>query len=155
VKAVTLVLTPTVTAKVANDPRFKEGALLDAVEAEFHSRKLLNEKDPGASGTIEVSIGDFATRSTTNAVVLGYNLATGTLAGDVTIRGANGQELRSFQVRARTRLASAASASSNTGGENASPLGSLYRKFADMAADGVAGTTPKPNYTEDNKSIPR
>jgi hypothetical protein len=157
VKAVTLTLTSQAAGKAGSDPRFKEGVLLDALEHTLRARKLLDEKDPTASGSLEVSIEDFATRATTNAVVLGYNLGTGTLAGDVTIRDAAGKKVRSFPIRAHSRLASLASddKASASSDKAASGLGPLYHRFAKLTANGVAGTEEKPDYAVENKEIPR
>ncbi len=134
VNAVTLALTPRATAKVASDPRFKADELLHAVEGELRSRELFDAQDPRASGTAEILIDDFATRSTSNAVVFGYSFVAGTLTGDIRVRDAKGNELRSFRVAAESRLTVPAS------GEDANALGVLYRRFATLAADSVAGT---------------
>jgi hypothetical protein len=133
VSAVTLALTSQAEAKVANDPRFKVDELLNAVEGELKSRDMFDGQDPHASGTAEILIDDFATRSTSNAVVFGYNFAAGTLTGDVRLRDAQGHELQHFKIAAEARLTIAAN------GEDSKPLAGLYRRFATLAADRVAG----------------
>jgi hypothetical protein len=137
-KAVTLTLTPQAREKAAADPRLKEDVLLCVVETELRARKLLDDKDPRASRTVEIVIDDFSTRSTSNAVLFGYNLGAGTLAGDISVRDADGNKLRDFRVEAQSRLATHAN------GEDASPLGSLYRRFANLTANNLAGTAPTP-----------
>ncbi len=148
VKAVTLALTPQAAEKVASDPRFKADVLLAAVESELRSRELFDAQDPRASGQAEILIDDFATRSTSNAVVFGYNFSAGTLAGDIRVRDANGNELQTFKVVAESRLAIAAS------GEDTNPLRDLYRRFADLAADDLAGT-PSKSADAANNGVPR
>ena len=148
IKSVTLALTPQATAKVASDPRFKADALLDAIESELQSRQLFDAHDPRASDQAEILIDDFATRSTSNAVVFGYNLSAGTLTGDIHVRGADGHELQTFKVVAESRLAIAAS------GEDANPLRDLYRRFANLAADDLAGT-PAKSADASNNGVPR
>ena len=147
VKSVNLTVTPEAAAKVAGDAsRFTAGALLDAIKAELMSRKLLDEQDPQASGTAEVIVDRLATRSTTNAIVFGYKMLAGTLEGDIRLVGIDGRESTGFRIVAESKLTVAAS------GDDKNPLGPLYRRFAVLAADRLAGVTSK---AQDPTGIPR
>ena len=148
VKAVTLALTPEATQKVAGDPRFKADALRDAVEGELRSRQLLDVQDPQASGTAEILIDDFAIRATSNAVVFGRIPSAGTLIGDIRIRDANGNALPADKISAEARMSLAAN------GNDKNPLQDLYRRFAVLVADNLAGIPSKSEDTSGNV-IPR
>jgi hypothetical protein len=149
--AVRVSFTPEVKKKVNADPRFKDGALLTAIERELRSRKLLNDNDPAdatADRTVEVVIDDFATGASSNAVVFGYVLGTGTLAGIIDVRDAAGQELQTFRIKTDSRLATPAD------DEQAQPLQALYHKFADLTVDNLTGVPQKPDQTSNNE-VPR
>jgi hypothetical protein len=143
VSAVTLALTPQAQAEAAKDPRFNADELLHAVQAELQSRGLLDAAGSGASGTAEILIDDFATRPTSNAVLFGHTFVAGTLAGDVRVRDAKGNERQNTKVAAEARMSIAAD------GEDPNPLASLYRRFATLAADRIAGTPSKPDDAAD------
>lgn len=147
VKAVNLTVTPEAAARVTGDAsRFTAEALLDAIKAELKSRKLLDEQDPQASGTAEVVVDRLATRATTNAVVFGYKMLAGTLEGDIRLTGIDGGESIGSRIVAESKLTIAVS------GEDKNPLGPLYRRFAVLAADRLAGVASKP---QDPTGIPR
>jgi hypothetical protein len=147
VKAVNLIVTPEAAAKVTGDAgRFTADALLDAIRTELKSRKLLDEQDPQASGTAEIIVDDLATRQTTNAIVFGYKMLAGTLEGDVRVTGATGTGSTGSRIVAESKLTLAVN------GNDKNPLGPLYRRFAVLAADRLAGVTSQP---QDPTGIPR
>ena len=147
VKAVNLTVTPEAAAKVTGDTsRFAANALLDAIRTELKSRKLLDEQDPQASGTAEIVVDDLATRQTTNAIVFGYKMLAGTLEGDVRVTGAAGTESTGSRIIAESKLTLAVN------GNDKNPLGPLYRRFAVLAADRLAGVASQP---QDPTGIPR
>lgn len=136
VQAVTLTLSP--DAKAGN-ASIASDALLDAIRTELRSRKLLDEHNPQATGTAEIVIDNATTRPTVNAVVFGYQMMAGTLTGDVRVNGASGEELPTSHIIAETRLSVAAD------GSDKNPLAPLYRRFAVLTADKLAGVVSKPN----------
>jgi hypothetical protein len=139
IRAVNLTVTPEAASKVTGDAsRFSADALLDAIKAELKSRKLLDEQGAQASGTAEVIVDDLATRPTTNAVVFGYKMLAGTLEGDVRVTGMAGGDSTGSRIVAQSKLTIAAS------GDDKNPLGPLYRRFAVLAADRLAGVTSQP-----------
>jgi len=147
VKAVNLTITPEAAAKVTGDAgRFTANALLDAIRTELKTRKLLDEQDPQASGTAEIVVDDLATRQTTNAIVFGYKMLAGTLEGDVRVTGATGTGSTGSRIVAESKLTLAVN------GNDKNPLGPLYRRFAVLAADRLAGVTSQP---QDPTGIPR
>ena len=147
VKAVNITVTPEAAEKVTGDAsRFTPDALLDAIKTELKSRKLLDEQDPHASGTAEVIVDRLGTRSTTNAIVFGYRMLAGTLEGDIRVTGLEGRESTGSRIVAEAKLTVAAS------GDDKNPLGPLYRRFAVLAADRLAGVTSQP---QDPTGIPR
>lgn len=137
VSTVTLVLTPQAAAKVAADARFKTDALLEAIKVDLRSRKLLDETDSRALATAEISLDDFGVRRTSNAVVLGYIMSDGTLTGEIRMRDSDGNGLPSYRIEAASRL------TATTKGENPDLLGPLYRRFASLTGDWLAGTPSK------------
>jgi len=148
VKSVSLTVAPPATAKIAADPRFNADALREAVETELRTRQLLDTQDRTASDRAEILISDFSTRSAVNAVVFGYHLGSGSLAGDIHVGDGPGAGAETFKVIADTRLAIAAN------GADKNPLGPLYRRFAVLAADRLAGTVSKPEEP-DRDLMPR
>ena len=146
VKAVNLTITPEASARVTGDAsRFTADALLDAIKSELRSRKLLDEQSANASGTAEIVVDGLATRATTNAIVFGYKMLAGTLEGDIRVTGA-GVESTGSRIVAESKLTIAAS------GDDKNPLGPLYRRFAVLAADRLAGVASAP---KDPSGIPR
>jgi hypothetical protein len=137
VSAVTLVLTPQAAATVAQDPRFNPDALLEAIKLDLRSRKLLDETDSRAHGTAEISLDDFAVRRTSNAVVLGYVMSDGTLTGEIRVRDGDVDRSPAYRIEAVSRL----TASTRT--DNPDFLGPLYRRFASVTGDWIAGIPPK------------
>ena len=147
VKTVNLTVTPEAVAKVTGDAsRFTADALLDAIRTELKSRKLLDEQDPQASGTAEIIVDDLATRQTTNAILFGYKMLAGTLEGDIRVTGAAGTESTGSRIVAESKLTLAVN------GNDKNPLGPLYRRFAILAADRLAGVASQP---QDPTGIPR
>jgi hypothetical protein len=147
VGAVAISFTSQAKEKIAAEPRFKEGSLLAEVEGELRARKLL-DGNSRAGPMVEISIDDFTTRSATNAVLFGYHLGDGSLAADITVRDSGGKEVRDFRIKANSRLATPAS------GEDANPLGSLYRRFAILVADNLAGS-PSRSINSSDDEMPR
>jgi hypothetical protein len=157
-KGVTVTFTPEARQKINADRRFKEDALVAAVENELRARHLL---DPGATGAghtiadranadraIEIVIDDFATRPATNAVVFGYLLGEGTLTGTIDVRGASGEQLQAFRIEADSRLATSAD------GTDEQPLRPLYRKFANLTVSNLSGA-PRKSDDSTNTEVPR
>jgi hypothetical protein len=140
VQAVNLTLSP--EAKAGN-ASIATDALLDAIRTELRSRKLLDEQNSHAAGTAEILIDNATTRPTVNAMVFGYQMMAGTLTGDVRVSGASGEELPSSKIVAESRLTVAAD------GSDKNPLGPLYRRFAVLTADKLAGVASQPNDTGD------
>ena len=138
IKAVNLTITAEAAAKVTGDAsRFTQEGLLDAIRTELKTRKLLDDQDPRASGTAEIIVDDLATRATTNAVVFGYKMLAGTLEGDIRVTGADGAASTGSRIVAESKLTVAVS------GDDKNPLGPLYRRFAVLAADRLAGVASK------------
>jgi hypothetical protein len=148
VRAVSISFTSTAKEKIAAEPRFKEDSLLAEVEGELRARKLLDGGNSLTNPTVEISINDFTTRSTTNAVLFGYNMGAGALAADILVRDADGKEVRDFQINANSRLATRAS------GEDGNPLRSLYRRFAILVAENLAGS-PSRSVKSSDGEMPR
>lgn len=147
VKSVNITITPEARAKVTGDAsRFTADALLDAIQTELKSRKLLDEQNPSASGTAEIVVDDLATRPTTNAILFGYKMLAGTLEGDIRVTGSSDTDSTGTRIVAQSKLTVAVS------GDDNNPLGPLYRRFAVLAADRLAGVTSKP---ADPSGIPR
>jgi hypothetical protein len=145
-KAVTLTFTPAAQEKIASEPQFQQATLLTAIESELRAHRLLDANDPHARGTAEISIDDFATRPTSNAVVFGYILGTGTLSGNVAVHAVPGNALRDARITAQSHLAKPVS----DGQSN--PFGPLYHRFAAATVDSLTGTTstqPEPHWGQD------
>jgi hypothetical protein len=145
-KGVTVTLTPPAQEKAAADRRFKQDGVVAAIESELRARKLLAENDVKAERTVAVIIDDFATRPTSNAVIFGYVISEGTLAGSVDVRDTSGQQLQAFRITAKARLVIPAS------GEDNHALHALYSKFANLAVDALSGTTGKPDDVTNNEA---
>jgi hypothetical protein len=139
VQAVSLTLSPE-AAKTGNTS-IATDALLAAIQTELRSRNLLDEHNPHAAGTAEILIDNATTRPTVNAVVFGYQVMAGTLEGDVRVSGASGEQLPTAKIVAESRLTVAAD------GSDKNPLGPLYRRFAVLTADKLAGIESKPDET--------
>jgi hypothetical protein len=139
VKAVRIVVTPEATARVTGDAsRFSSDSLLDVIKTELRSRKLLDEQDPHASGTAEIVVDGLATRPTTNAILFGYKMLAGTLEGDIRVTGSSDTDSTGSRIVAESRLTVSAN------GDDQNPLAPLYRRFAVLAADRLAGIASRP-----------
>jgi hypothetical protein len=130
-KSVTVRLTPAAREKIAAEPQFKEDRLLATIEDELRAHKLFDDSDSRATGTLEVSIDDFATRPLSNAVVFGYVLGNGTLTGHIEVRNPEGTEPRESRINAESRVEKPVSA------QRSNAFGPLYRKFADLTVDSL------------------
>jgi hypothetical protein len=147
IKAVNITVTAEAAAKVTGDAsRFSADALLDAIKTELKSRKLLDEQDPHAVGTAEVVVDRLGTRPTTNAIVFGYKMLAGTLEGDVRVTGLQGGDSTGSRIVAESKLTVAAN------GDDKNPLGPLYKRFAVLTADRLAGVS---SQSQDSTNIPR
>jgi hypothetical protein len=138
-KAVTIRVSPRATENVASDTPFAPELLLEAIRTELRSRKLLDEQNPQVTETAEVQIDEVAVRPSTNAIVFGYKMMASTLIGDVHLSTADSTAPPGFHVSADTRLTISAE------NENKNPLAPLYRRFAELTADRLAGVESKPN----------
>jgi hypothetical protein len=116
----------------ASDSGVDAAALLNAIRTELRSRKLLDEQSASADGTAEVLIEGATTHPTVNAVVFGFQPMAGTLTGELRVNSARG-ERPAARIVAESRFNLAAD------GENKNALGPLYRRFAALTADEIAG----------------
>jgi hypothetical protein len=124
VSDVTVQITPQ-----AADERFHSAALTEAIKNELSSRRLLN---PDAYATAEVSIDGVKIEPASNAVLFGYVISNGTLNGELLVREA-GAGSPPQRIDARAKLSIAAN------GTTKEPLDPLYRRFAVLTADRLAG----------------
>jgi len=139
INAVNLSLSPSAETEVAGDSTFVTATLLTAIKDELTARGLLDERDSSASaGTAEILIDHVSKQPTVNAVVFGHQLMAGTLSGAIRVRDTNGAELPEHKVVAESRLSIAAD------GSDKNPLAPLYKRFAVLAADRLAGVQSKP-----------
>lgn len=139
VSTVNLIVAPSAASGSPADSMFATAALLDAIKAELTARGLLDEHAPGASaGTAEIQIDEVTTRPTVNAVVFGRQMLAGTLTGAIHLMGANGDALPDSRLVAEARLGIPVD------GSDKNPLGPLYKRFATLAADRLAGVQSKP-----------
>jgi hypothetical protein len=133
-RAVTVTFSPAAQQKLAGEPQFNQATLLTTIEAELRAHKLLDAADPRASASLHISIDDFENKPTSNAVVFGYILGTGTLAGNMEVRAAAGKDTKDTRVSAESRLTRSVS-----GGE-ANPFAPLYHRFAAATVTSLTGT---------------
>jgi hypothetical protein len=147
VNVATLVLTPQARAEAVKNSRFDEHSLLDAITGELRSRKLLDATDVHANGTVQISIDKIEVRPVSNVILFGQVISAGTLSGNVRVRDGQDSDLRSFRIEADSRLSIAAN------GEDLNPLKPLYRRFAALAGDSLAGTPGKSSESPDQ--VPR
>jgi len=138
-KSVTLKVAPLATDDVASDTPFVPELLLEAIRTELRSRKLLDENNPQATGTAEVQIATASVKPSSNAVVFGYKMMAGTLIGDIQLSGT------SLHVLAETKL------TISVKGGKKDPLDPLYRRFAELTADRLAGIESKPDPSSSNQ----
>jgi hypothetical protein len=137
IKAVKVTFTPAAQDQVAAEPQFTSAGLLAAVEGQLHSHKLLDEPGPDAGDTIEILIEDFGTHTTSNAVIFGYVLSTGTLKGKLDVLAPDGTLVRSSRIQTRSRLTQPA------GADQTISFQPLYEGFADLTARTLTGA-PEP-----------
>lgn len=131
VNAIDLVLAPHASAQAAEDVRFRAEGLLSAVTQELRMRKLLDESASSTHDRAEIVVDSYSLEPASNAVVFGYIISDATLNGTIRLR--EGSELRSYRIEARTKLSIPAKEPNNVS------LDGLYRRFAVLAADHVAG----------------
>jgi hypothetical protein len=138
-KAVTVTFTPAAQQKIAAEPQFQQAMLLTTIENDLRAHNLLAANDPHARGTLAISIEDFATHPTSNAVVFGYVLGTGTLTANMEMRAAAGEDPKDTRVTAESHVAK------SVNGGQANPFEPLYRRFAAATVNSLTGTTAQPN----------
>jgi len=127
--AVHVTLSP---ASQAGDASVDVAALLEAIRTELNSRNLLDEQSPSGGGTAEVVIESVSKHRTVNAVLFGQQPMAGTLTGELHVNGARG-ERPAARIVAESRFSLAAD------DENKNALEPLYRRFAVLTADEIAG----------------
>ena len=125
-------------AKLAGDSSFDAIALQAEVTAELRARKLLDEQDPDAFGLAEIAIDQVTSRPTVNAGVFGYQMMAGTLTGRVHLIDASGNSQTDFMISAESRWSVAVD------GDDKNPLKALYRRFAVLSGDRLAGVSSEP-----------
>lgn len=136
---VALTMSPQVAEKIVADPRFDITLVKSAVLDELRARHLLDEATSGA--TADIAIDHFSVEPTSNAVIFGYVLSEGQLYGDLRVSSTHTQ-----RIEAHTRL------SLPEKGASKDPLGPLYRRFAVMTADALAGVeSSKPDDPVNNQ----
>jgi hypothetical protein len=145
VKSVTLVLTPQAAAKVVDDSRFNADALLAAVKSELKSRKLFDDSDSHAV-MAEILLDDYAMHRTSNVILFGNITSAGTLSGNIRLRDEQGNDLQNRRIEAESRVSIPES------GESTNPLGPLYRQFAVMTGNILAGTQAKSTDAVDQRA---
>ena len=108
--------------------------LADTFSEQITSHGLIDDSgDAPADHTIDIVIDNFVTRPASNAVLFGYVLSNATLSGNIKVRDAAGRELAQYQIKADSHLTAPAN------GEQAQPLHSLYRRFADLTVSTLTG----------------
>lgn len=134
IKAVTLLMTPEVTAALAKDHRLNTNELLTVIRAELHSRKLL-DADASSSVTLMVYIDQYELHANTNFVIFGSTPHTGTLAGNLTLRDSQDNDVPLSHVEAYSRISVPES------GETPDLLQPLYKQFALTVANALVAPT--------------
>jgi hypothetical protein len=133
-RSATITFTADAKEKIDADPRFNGEALLATIIADLRSHGLIDDSgDAPADHTIDIVIDNFVTRPASNAVLFGYVLSNATLSGNIKVRDAAGRELALYQIKADSHLTAPAN------GEQAQPLHSLYRRFADLTVSTLTG----------------
>lgn len=142
VQAVTLEVVPSAAAKIEADHGFSRDALLETIRATLRSRGVLVADATGAAPSAVVSVVDFETHPTTNAIVFGFLPGAGSLSATVRVEG------HAFDVIANAPLRAPANEPA------AFPLAPLYRDVAERVADALAGT---PGRADDvaRSAVPR
>ena len=156
VKALKISVAPKATENVASDATFSPDALVAAVRAELGSRNLLAAPSSPTAATLEIQVNQVVLRSSTNAVVFGYKMMTSTLIADLTMAGADQKAATPFHLSAEARLT--ISARNNDSEQDRTkardPLTPLYRRFAVLTADRIAGIESEPD-PDTSGDIPR
>jgi hypothetical protein len=132
-RTVSVTFTTAVQQKLAVEPQFNQALLLTTIEAELRAHKLLDAADPRASNSLDISIDDFENKPTSNAVVFGYILGTGTLTGNMEVRAAAGEDTKDTRVSAESRVTTSVS------GGHANPFAPLYHRFAAATVNSLTG----------------
>jgi hypothetical protein len=138
-KAVSVTFTPGAQQELATEPQFNQATLLTAIEAELRAHKLLDASDPHARGSLHISIDDFGNKPTSNAVVFGYILGTGTLTGNMEVRAAADKDPKDARITAESRVIKSVS------GGQANPFAPLYHRFAAATVNSLTGTPEQPD----------
>jgi hypothetical protein len=131
--AVNLTFSPYAQTRLAAEPQFEPAGLSNAIETELRGQRLLDESNPEGGDTLSIVIDDFTARPSSNAVVFGYILSTGTLEGSLAVLTADGQQRRTAKIHAHARLVQAV----NSG--QPPSLQPLYQGFAGATARNLTG----------------
>jgi hypothetical protein len=134
IKTVTLSIAPEMMDKMAKDSRFNKKALIDAIQSELQSRKLLDTSDSQTGTTLSIYIDNYDLHATTNFVIFGVRPHTGTLAGNLALRDEQGEATPVSHVEAYSRISVPES------GEDQKLLQPLYHEFAVTVANSLGGT---------------
>lgn len=133
-KAVSISLNDEAKAKVNDNLKFDQNALLDHVKRALTAKNLLAENKPESTNTVEILVKDFRVRSNFSAVMFGFMAGNDSITGDVILKDAAGKELNKFEVSASYALGGLA------GGQDGARMGWLYEKFAELAVENLSGT---------------
>jgi hypothetical protein len=122
--------------KTSADSRFNSKVLLDAINAELQSRKLLDSTDSKDGTTLAIYIDNYDLHATTNFSIFGSRPHTGTLAGNLTLNDET-KSITVAHIEAYSRI------SIPETGEDQNVLHPLYHDFAVTVANSIAGTQAK------------
>jgi hypothetical protein len=147
VKALKISVAPKATENVASDATFSPDALVAAVRAELASRNLLAAPTSPTAATLEIQVSQVVLRPSTNAVVFGYKMMASTLIADLTMAGSEEKAATPFHLSAEARLTISARNDDNDPDQSKKrdPLTPLYRRFAVLTADRIAGVESEPD----------
>jgi hypothetical protein len=136
VKAVSVSLTPQTAATLRSrtgSATGYAGALRQEISAALRSRGLLDEHDPRATATADVTVEQLTSQLTTNAVLFGHESLSGTLAAQLRLPGSAGRPQPAFRIVSAYRWSVAA------GGSDEDQLRPLFHHFAVQLAEHLAG----------------
>lgn len=134
-KSISLSLNDQAKAKLTDNLKFDQNALLDNVKRALVGKNLLNEAKPDATHKIEILVTDLRVRSNFSAIMFGFMAGSDSITGDVILKDSTGKELNRFEVSASYALGGLA------GGQDSSRMSWLYEKFAQLAVENLTGNT--------------
>ncbi len=132
-KAISISLNNEAKAKLNDNLKFDQNALLDHVKRALTAKNLLAESRPDSTNTVEILVKDLRVRSNFSAVMFGFMAGNDSITGDVILKDAAGKELNKFEVSASYALGGLA------GGQDSARMGWLYEKFAELAVQNLSG----------------